>query len=111
MSYCRFSEADVYVYTSDLGIECCFCPLQQREWVDEPSHPIFGGYYRDVGEKIEDTFRTNAGMIEHLELHRAAGHYVPDDVFGRLRDPEDEAANLRIWAKCDAEKAARAAVP
>ena len=106
MSYARFGwdGSDVYVFTSSRGIECCMCVLQEREWRDDPG-AVFGGYLHDVGEKVEDTFRSNAGMIAHLDLHRAAGHHVPDDVYVRLRDPEDEAENLAIWVKYDAEKA------
>ena len=99
MSYCRFSEADVYVYTSSEGIECCFCSLVPRHWVDVPDRPIFGGYYAQDNPGDTETYATNDAMIAHLERHRAAGHYVPDDVFARLRDPEDAAENEAIWGE------------
>ena len=96
MSYCRFSEADVYVFTTSTGIECCACSLQDREWVDEPG-AFFGGYLKPIGELVLYLFDSNQGMIDHLEIHRAKGDYVPERVFKRLRDPEDEARNKQIW--------------
>jgi hypothetical protein len=96
MSYARFGAdgSGVYVYTSSTGIECCGCTLQGREWIDDPDLLLF---LRDVGEHIQTVFTTNAGMTEHLEAHRAAGHVVPQHAFDRLNDPEDAAENERIW--------------
>lgn len=34
---------------------------------------------------VQTTFRTTAGMIEHLEVHRAKGHDVPDWVFADIQ--------------------------
>lgn len=31
MSYCRFSNADLYVFPSDRGFECCGCPDGKAE--------------------------------------------------------------------------------
>ncbi len=99
MSYARFGAdgSDVYVFTSSRALECCGCVLQKREWVDDPTRSR--GYMKHVGEIIEDEFDSNAGMIEHLERHVAAGHEVPDHTFARLRDPEDAAENQRTWVK------------
>jgi len=99
MSYVRFAEdgSDVYVFASNVGIECCGCPLQKREWVEDGRPPL-GGYLKAVGEIVPDTFTSNDGMIEHLERHRATGHVVPEYVFDRLRDPKDARENRRIWA-------------
>ena len=81
MSYARFSFADVYVFMCVSGkLECCGCILQEREWVDDPEWPIFGGYLKAVGEVIETRFDTTQGMVDHLALHRAAGHDVPEHV-------------------------------
>lgn len=95
MSYCRFIEADVYVFSTYTDIECCFCRLQEREWEDHPNSP-FGGYFTSVGEIIPTRF-DNLGMIEHLRLHQEQGHYVPDYVFDRLADPNDIAENEKFW--------------
>lgn len=98
MSYCRFGEgSDVYVFASDVGLECCGCLLQDQEWVED-ERALFGGYLKDIGEIIPHVFQSNHEMIEHLEKHVAAGHAVPDRAFARLRDPVDAEENLRWWA-------------
>ncbi len=84
MSYARFGwdGSDVYVFYSVSGMyECCFCRLQEREWVDDPSRPLFQGYFRDVGEKVQQDFPDVDGIIAHLRQHQAAGHTVPEDTF------------------------------
>lgn len=98
MSYARFSEGDVYVFVSSEGIECCGCWLQQREWVDDESRPWTKGYYREIGDKVQQVYPDNAGMIAHLETHIAAGHDVPDYCMERLRDPQDAADNAYYFA-------------
>lgn len=65
MSYCRFSDADVYLYRSSRGVECSWCPL----------HP---------GITIL-TFERYSDAIAHLDEHVAAGHDVPDYAFDGLR--------------------------
>lgn len=85
MSYSRFSHADVYVFMCVSGeLECCGCILQEREWVDDPSWPIFGGYLKAVGEEVACSFDNTQGMVDHLALHRAAGHDVPADIESAL---------------------------
>jgi hypothetical protein len=110
MSYARFGwdGSDVYVFTSSEGIECCGCILQASEWVAEPASPL-GGYLRPVGPVIETCFRSNAAMLAHLAGHTAAGHTVPADCIERLSDPDDAAANERIWRESDAEVSAERA--
>jgi hypothetical protein len=99
VSYARFGgDSDVYVYTATGGIECCFCSLIPRHWVDDPKS-VIGGFLKPEDPNAIDTFPSNVAMIEHLERHRAAGHMVPEDVFERLRDPKDVAENEAIWAK------------
>jgi hypothetical protein len=91
MSYCRFSHADVYVYM-DVGgyLNCCGCILQEREWVDDPTRPIFKGYLKAVGPEVQSKFHDTQGMVDHLALHVAAGHDVPDDVIPALWDDDAE---------------------
>ena len=93
MSYARFSHSDVYVFMCVSGkLECCGCILQTREWVDDPTWPIFGGYLKAVEPIIEHRFDTTQGMVDHLALHRAAGHDVPDGIEDALR--ADDAGNF-----------------
>lgn len=101
MSYARFGwdGSDVYVFTSSTGLECCGCLLQEREWVDDPTHSILKGYLKAVGEIVPHVFTSNQGMIDHLMLHRERGQTVPEDALARLRDPADEIANKAIWAE------------
>lgn len=76
MSYCRFGEADVYVY-HDVGgyINCCACPR------GEQVPTIIEGL--TMGRDFKAY--TRSAMIEHLEWHRELGDDVPEDVFERLR--------------------------
>jgi hypothetical protein len=97
VSYARFGwdDSDVYVFCSREALECCGCILQQREAVDAPGS-ILGWYLREAGEHIEQRFTTTAGMIAHLEAHRAAGHVVPDDcISDLLADAAENDAALR----------------
>lgn len=95
MSYARFGwdGSDVYVFRSKRALECCGCLLQQREYVDAPAS-LFGFHIRELGEHIEQEFTTTAGMLAHLEAHRAAGHVVPADCISELL--ADAAANDAI---------------
>ena len=88
MSYCRFSEGDVYVFLStDNLLECCGCFLQETEWVDDETRPILKGYLKKVGEIIQTTFDTTQGMLDHLRVHMDKGHYVPEEcIEGLLND-------------------------
>lgn len=84
MSYARFSNADVYVFMCATGkLECCGCILQEREVVEDPG-AFFGYYLKDVEPIIEYRFDTTQGMIDHLALHRSAGHDVPDYIESAL---------------------------
>lgn len=62
MSYCRFSEGDVYMYPSQEGIECCLC-LLAPPWL---------------------TLRTQRDGLKHLLEHIEAGHTVPQHAIDRL---------------------------
>lgn len=66
MSYCRFSNAGIYVFPSRRGFECCGCPFNS-------------------GHHENDLVTTSAAeMIRHMAEHRVAGHYVPDFAFRAL---------------------------
>lgn len=74
MSYCRFLEADVYVFMHVGGwLECCMCSLV-RDHQD------------DISFKASDTDT----MIAHLKKHIAAKHHVPHRVFDDLIADDEE---------------------
>lgn len=63
MSYCRFLEADVYVFMHVGGhLECCACFLGERE--------PWGSFQA----------KSTQEMVDHLEKHTAAGHFIPGHV-------------------------------
>lgn len=73
MSYARKSFCDVYVFLSvGAQLECCMCDL--------PGPSTFVATSTDA-------------MLAHLDAHRAVGHDVPDETYGRLR--EDQRVNDR----------------
>jgi hypothetical protein len=81
MSYCRWSDGDVYVY-SDVNdrkgeIRCCSCTLPfiavRPGGVFETPYPSF-------------IARGPKEMIEHLQEHVAVGHQVPTHAFTRLAE-------------------------
>jgi hypothetical protein len=68
MSYCRFGEADAYIYESfDNNWQCCGCSLS-----DNWSHA------------------TREAMLAHIAEHRDAGDYIPERVDERLREEIEE---------------------
>lgn len=74
MSYVRFGfDSDVYVFESNEGYECCGCILKRDSWLD--------------GQTVVDTLQE---MIEHLLIHKQAGHMVPDYV---IKDMKQELCN------------------
>lgn len=62
MSYVRFSEADVYVYSDVGGYLCCCGCLLKEPW---------------------EHYSTDS-MLAHLCKHKEAGHDVPSHVFEDL---------------------------
>lgn len=67
MSYCRFGEADVYIFEHVGGFfQCCACSLTEGDWESA-----------DFGTREE--------MLEHIAKHREAGDYVPEHVDAQLR--------------------------
>jgi hypothetical protein len=72
MSYCRFLEADVYVFMHVSGhLECCACFMSEDAWDSFEAH-------------------STQEMIDHLNKHKAAGHDVPERVFKELWDDDAE---------------------
>lgn len=63
MSYARFSDADVYVFLSEMGLECCGC------WLNPSS---------------SWTYYSTQTMVDHLEEHIKAGHKVPATLIPEL---------------------------
>jgi hypothetical protein len=66
MSYCRFSDGDVYMYPSVEGVTCCACRLQSS------SETIY--------------METKEEALEHLILHQERGDSVPQYAFERLME-------------------------
>jgi len=70
MAYARFFDSDLYLYSHVDGyIECCAC------WLNTPLDGEFG-----LSEKIHDDEHLKA----HLELHEAAGHRMPSNLYSRI---------------------------
>ena len=69
MSYCRWSEGNVYMFPSGNSIICMCCSLMLGDGFDR----------EDV------ILNTVQEALEHLQQHRDAGHDVPDCAFERLR--------------------------
>ena len=70
MSYCRFLEADAYIYDDVYyGIICCMCSMG----VDGN---FIAGYDYDL-------------MLEHIAQHRKQKDFIPLDVDERLRFERD----------------------
>ncbi len=75
MSYCRFSEGDVYLFPTTVEldaalIECCICRFSEGR----------------VGSSRSVFFDTRSSALQHLRKHREAGHQVPQRAFDRLRE-------------------------
>lgn len=103
MSYCRFLEADVYVFFS-VGdyLDCCGCSLAPacRDHPDEHDQSTV-----EIDEDAEGLFKllgavkcatckgpvghfpgaySTQDMVDHLRAHQARGDYVPEHVFDDL---------------------------
>lgn len=68
MSYCRFAwgGSQAYIFATDVGgdhrIECCGCVMQSRSQ-----------FFTDYG-----------ALLRHIDEHRRAGYYIPQDVDDRI---------------------------
>ena len=85
MSYCRFTEADAYIYDdSHYGLYCCACSLSKVEMIYndffKAEMPAWEGFV--AGYDYDK-------MLTHIAEHRAAGDYIPDDVDERLKFERD----------------------
>ena len=71
MSYCRWSESDVYLFENISGVWTCqLCLLED----DNRSHEMCS---------LEE-------VLAHLEAHKQAGHEVPERAFERVRRELEE---------------------
>lgn len=90
MSYCRFIEADAYIYDdSHYGLICCMCCLQ-------PTMEVLKGVFANGPYKIKDNFVAGYDydkMLKHIEEHRAADHYIPSFVDEQLIKDRDNATD------------------
>lgn len=80
MSYCRFSNGDVYMYPTINGIECCACKLTKMKYYEKNGITI--GMHSNV------LFDTSEQAMLHLEEHIKAGHSVPKYAIERLKEEE-----------------------
>jgi murein endopeptidase len=81
MSYARWSEGDVYVFSHvDGGIMCMSCSLMPEE---DGCHSSF-------------TCRFPEEMLKHLQEHKDAGHSVPDSAMKRLEKEAIEEGGMVV---------------
>jgi len=98
MAYCRFSDADIYLYPSiEGGINCCACrlaPLVRTIFTEggdfmgvnfEPCGKCRGKGCPDCMIHGDTHGMTHAEAIQHVLDHRQAGHNVPEYVLQELR--------------------------
>lgn len=84
MSYCRFGEADAYIYDDCAGYTCCcWCAM-------------------NGGQSVR--LYTLDEAVAHVAAHRAAGHHIPGDVEDEMRSAEAEDSSWRA-ARITAEGA------
>jgi hypothetical protein len=76
MSYCRFSDGDVYMYPTNRGIECCACRLTHKN----ANYGLYENKLFDTGEEA----------LAHLKEHINAGHKVPKYATDRLKEEINE---------------------
>ena len=76
MSYCRFIEADAYIYQDTrYGIYCCYCSLM----------PLITKYSSFFGHDVSYHEGFVAGydydkILDHIQDHRKNGDYIPEHV-------------------------------
>lgn len=104
MSYCRFLEADAYIYLGTNGFECCGCIMAPKEKYPEPYTDMFGITWEEHSLPV-GPFDTAREMLEHIAEHRTAGHYIPERVDQRIKEdyPDLDAST----AETDEEREAR----
>ena len=105
MSYCRFIEADAYIYDDvRYGLMCCVCSLMPTRMTD-PS-PFFPDSF-EINDNFIAGYNYNK-MLAHVAEHRANGDYIPEDVDERLiferdckHDYSSEGFCKNCWRKRD----------
>jgi hypothetical protein len=105
MSYCRFIEADAYIYDDVYhGLYCCACSLSdvkiQYSEFFQMDMPVYDGFSCD---------HDYDKMLAHVAKHRANGDHIPKDVDERLIFERDcvheynsDAFCKHCWSKKDA---------
>ena len=87
MSYCRFMEADVYVFM-DVGgfLNCCACNITD----DEDQWGSFHAF-------------STVEMIDHLNIHRMLGQHVPESVFKEIEKDDQKNFMVKVddWSQAD----------
>lgn len=87
MSYCRFIEADAYIYDDVYyGLYCSACSLMPLKEADMSAFGIEEKFF------INESFAAGYDyekMLEHISEHRRAGDYIPEDVDERLKTERD----------------------
>lgn len=101
MSYCRFSDGDVYLYAHvGGGFECCGCsisdPVKSVFTKGYKGHPLLGNIEaceecagEGCGACMMPGFaklQTRSECLEHLQKHQDAGEDVPEYAFEMLRE-------------------------
>lgn len=84
MSYCRFIEADAYIFQSYSGLECCGCALAERRELPQPYKDMLGIVHSFEYEKV-GPFTTAQEMLDHIKIHREAGHDIPEYVDEKIK--------------------------
>lgn len=82
MSYCRFIEADAYIFKSTRGLECCGCIHAPKTKLEIPYTDMFGLEHEYEYESV--WFLTAQEMLDHIAFHREQGDEIPLDVDERL---------------------------
>lgn len=98
MSYCRFGEADAYIFEHvNYGLYCMSCSLMPLEEYDGPFFglEVFHGSFMAKYDYDK--------MLDHIAKHRAAGDYIPEDVDETLifeRDCQHDFNNEGYCSHC-----------
>ena len=85
MSYCRFLEADAYIYLGVNGLECCGCIMAPKEKYPTPYVDMFGITWEEYSLPV-GPFNTAREMLDHIAEHRAQGHDIPEYVDDAIKD-------------------------
>ena len=85
MSYCRMGkQSDVHAIESSMGIMCVACKLTHQ-----PD--------KDV-ENV--TIRSHESMLQHLAIHKASGHKVPNSAIRQIQSELNAKNQIqKTWSK------------